>query len=113
MNGSVIPHGAVVVVSPFLVHRDARWWPEPTVFRPERWSEEDPTRPRLAYFPFGAGPRMCIGEPFAWMEAMLVLATIARRWRMRLAPEARIELRPVVTLRPKHGVLMTVRRRHQ
>ena len=99
------------MVSPYLVHRDPRWWPEPLAFRPERWEEDDSIRPRLAYFPFGAGPRMCIGEPFAWMEATLVLATIARRWRLRLVPDQRIELQPVVTLRPKHGVLMTLERR--
>jgi len=112
VNGYVVPKDAVVVVSPYLVHHDARWWPEPLEFRPERWEEQDDrSRPRLAYFPFGAGPRMCIGEPFAWMEALLVLATLAQRWRLRLVPDQRIELQPAITLRPKHGMAMTVERR--
>jgi cytochrome P450 len=111
VNGYVIPAGAVVVVSPYLVHHDPRWWPEPEAFRPERWAEEDDARPRHAYFPFGAGPRMCIGEPFAGMEAILVLATLARRWRLRLVPGQSIEPRPLVTLRPKGPVLMTLERR--
>ena len=70
---------------------------------PERWLDPDPDRPRHAYLPFGGGPRMCIGEGFAWMEAGLVLATLARRWRFTLEPGARVEMQPVVTLRPRHG----------
>lgn len=111
VNGYVIPSGAVVVVSPYLLHHDPRWWPEPDAFRPERWEEEERSRPRQAYFPFGAGPRMCIGEPFAWMEATLVLATLASRWRLRLVPGQSIEPRPLITLRPKGPVLMTLERR--
>jgi cytochrome P450 len=111
VDGHVIPERAVVVVSPYLVHHDPRWWPEPEAFRPERWEEEDPSRPRHAYFPFGAGPRMCIGEPFAWMEAVLVLASLAGRRRLELVPEQRVEFQPAVTLRPRHGIRMTVRRR--
>jgi cytochrome P450 len=111
VDGRVIPARAVIVVSPYLVHHDPRWWPEPERFRPERWAEEDLSRPRLAYLPFGAGPRMCIGEPFAWMEAMVVLATLAARWRLCLVPDQRVEFQPAVTLRPKHGIRMTVRRR--
>ena len=74
-------------------------------FRPERWPAGP--EPRHAYVPFGAGPRMCIGEPFAWMEAALLLATIGRRWELDLSPVARVELQPVVTLRPRHGMPMT------
>jgi cytochrome P450 len=113
VDGEVIPERAVVVVSPFLVHHDPRWWPEPEAFRPERWVEGDPSRPRHAYFPFGAGPRMCIGEPFAWMEAVLVLATLAGRWQLSLVPDQRVEFQPAVTLRPKHGIrmMLEVRRR--
>jgi len=101
-----VPAGTVVVVSPYLLHRDPRWWPEPEAFRPERWAGEDPSRPRLAYLPFGAGPRMCVGEPFAWVEATLVLAAIARRWRLRPAPGRPVAVRPAVTLRPHGGVWM-------
>jgi cytochrome P450 len=111
VDGRVIPARAVIVVSPYLVHHDSRWWPEPQAFRPERWAEEDRSRHRLAYFPFGAGPRMCIGEPFAWMEAVLVMATVAARWRLTLVPDQRVEFQPAVTLRPKQGIRMMVRRR--
>jgi cytochrome P450 len=108
----VIPARAVVIVSPYLVHRDPRWYEDPEEFVPERWTtEERAKRPRHAYLPFGAGPRMCVGEPFARLEAVLVLATIARRWKLRLVPDHPVELQPVVTLRPKHGMVMTVERR--
>lgn len=102
-NGYLVRAGSIVLVSPWIVHRDPRWWPEPEAFRPERWMEPgfEASLPRFAYFPFGGGPRKCIGEGFAWMEGVLALATLARRWRLRLAPgahvvpEARITLRPV------------------
>jgi cytochrome P450 len=109
--GYRMPAGSVVVVSPWLLHHDPRWWEVPGDFRPERWLREDPSRPRLAYLPFGAGPRMCIGEGFAWLEATLVLATIARRWSFTLDPSHRVALQPVVTLRPRNGMPMTARRR--
>ncbi len=108
-GGYEIPAGATVVVSPWLLHRDARWFPDPPSFRPERWPAGP--EPRHAYVPFGAGPRMCIGEPFAWMEAALLLATIGRRWELDLSRDARVELQPVVTLRPRHGMAMTARPR--
>jgi cytochrome P450 len=68
-------------------------------------------RPKLSFFPFGAGPRMCIGEDFAWMEGMLVLATIAGRWKFRLLPGHVIDLQPRITLRPKYGMRMRLERR--
>ena len=108
-GGFEIPAGATVVVSPWLLHRDARWFPDPLSFRPERWPAGP--EPRHAYVPFGAGPRMCIGEPFAWMEAALLLATIGRRWELDPSRDARVELQPVVTLRPRHGMAMTARPR--
>ena len=108
-SGSEIPAGATVVVSPWLLHRDARWFPDPSAFRPDRWPAGP--EPRHAYLPFGAGPRMCIGEPFAWMEAALLLATIGRRWELELSPDARVELQPVVTLRPRQGMAMIARPR--
>ena len=107
-GGFVLPAGSVLVVSPWLLHHDPRWWADPWAFRPERWTQEDPSRPRHAYMPFGAGPRMCVGEDFALMEALLLLATIGRRWRFEHDPEHRIELQPVVTLRPRHGMRMRV-----
>ncbi|MGH2637104.1 MAG: cytochrome P450, partial [Actinomycetota bacterium] len=102
-----IPAGSVVVVSPWLLHHDERWWPEPATFRPERWTPEAKAgRPRSVYVPFGAGPRMCVGEPFAWMEGVLLLATIAQRRRLELVPGQRVEPQAVVTLRPRPGIRM-------
>jgi cytochrome P450 len=104
--------GSIVVVSPWLLHHDSRWWPEPDAFRPERWLPgANAERPRFAYVPFGAGPRMCIGEPFARMEGVLLLATIAQRWRLRLVPGHPVELQAVLTLRPRHGLAMMPMRR--
>jgi cytochrome P450 len=110
-RGYRIPAGSVIVVSPWLLHHDPRWWDSPDVFAPERWLTEDRPRPRHAYLPFGAGPRMCIGEGFAWLEATLVLATIARRWSLSHDPAHRVELQPVITLRPRTGIPMTPWRR--
>jgi cytochrome P450 len=106
-----LPKGSVAVISPWLLHHDDRWWPQANAFRPERWLDPEPDRPRHAYLPFGGGPRMCIGEGFAWMEAGLVLATLARRWRFTLEADARVEMQPVVTLRPRYGVAMRAWRR--
>lgn len=97
--------GTMFLAPQFLVHRDPRWWPEPDTFRPHRWldAEASAARPKFAYFPFGAGTRICVGEQFAWMEAMLVLATLARRWRVRVdGPDP--ELEPIITLRPLGGL---------
>jgi cytochrome P450 len=112
LGGFVVPRDAVVVVSPYLLHHDVRWFPDPEAFRPERWaSDAHSSRPRAAFLPFGAGSRMCIGEGFARVEALLLIATIARRWRLRLVPGHPVELQPAVTLRPKHGMAMTFQRR--
>jgi cytochrome P450 len=100
-----IPAGAVVVVSPWLLHHDPRWWRDASAFRPERWLRA-PDHPRSAFVPFGGGPRMCIGESFARLEGTLVLATIAARWRLRLAPGPPVVPQAVVTLRPRHGIAM-------
>jgi cytochrome P450 len=102
----VVPARSVVLMSPYVVHRDPRWFPEPLAFRPERWLAEDPARPKFAYFPFGGGARVCIGERFAWMEGTLLLAAIGQRWRLRLEPGHRVETHARITLRPKHGMRM-------
>jgi cytochrome P450 len=105
VGGYVIPSNAIVVMAQWLTHRDPRWWPQPERFDPERWrAPESAARPKLAYYPFGAGSRACIGEHFAWLEGVLVLATLGRHWRFRLAPNARVELEPSLTLRPKFGL---------
>jgi cytochrome P450 len=107
-----IPEGAIALVSPYLVHHDPRWYPDPFRFDPGRWRPEAASaRPKFSFFPFGAGPRVCIGESFAWMELRLVLATLARRWRFRLAPGARVALLPRVTLRPRYGMPMVAEAR--
>lgn len=100
-GGYRIRAGTVVLLSPWITHRDPRWWPEPERFDPGRWTpEQEAERPRFAYFPFGGGPRKCIGEGFAWTEGILVLATLAARWRFRHAPGARVGRQPLITLRP-------------
>jgi cytochrome P450 len=101
-GGYRIAAGTIVLVSPWIVQRDPRWWSEPEAFRPERWMAPDfeASLPRFAYFPFGGGPRKCIGEGFAWMEGVLALATMASRWKLRLAPGARVVPEPRITLRP-------------
>ena len=83
IGGYRVPKGTVVLVSQYLLHHDARFFPDPERFDPDRWlPERQTTRPKFAYFPFGGGTRVCIGEPFAWMEGILVLATLAQRWRL-------------------------------
>ncbi len=104
-----VPKGSIVLVSQWVMHRDPRFFPDPGRFDPDRWTDEArAARPRLAYFPFGAGPRICIGEQFAWMEGVLLLATLARRWRPRLAPGHRVGLQPSITLRPLGGMKMVL-----
>ena len=106
LGGHEIPVGAQVVVSPWVTHRDPRWWTEPLRFDPDRWLAPR-SEPQLkgAYFPFGAGTRVCIGEQFAWTEGILLLATLAQRWRFRLTvPAASVRAQPAVTLRPSPGV---------
>lgn len=112
IGGYVIPRDTIVLASQYIVHRDPRWWPEPERFIPERWTPEAQAgRPKFAYFPFGAGTRICIGEPFAWMEGVLLLATIAQRWRFEHDPAHQVIPEPLVTLRPKYGMRMRAIRR--
>jgi cytochrome P450 len=102
LRGHTIPVGSQLMSSQWIVHRDARWYPDPERFDPERWSPERAKDiPRYAYFPFGGGPRVCIGNHFAMMEATLLLAMIVQRFRVELLPGERLELAPAVTLRQK------------
>jgi cytochrome P450 len=109
-----LPAGTNVLLSQWITQRDARFYPEPERFNPDRW-KDDPIRggrlPRYAYFPFGSGPRVCIGAGFAMMEATLLLAAIAQRFRLTLATDQSIEILPSVTLRPKHGIKMLLQER--
>ncbi len=112
INGYRIPARSILLLSQFVTHHDARFFPDPFRFDPERWTPEArESRPKFSYFPFGGGPRLCIGEHFAWMEGVLVLATIAQRFRMRLAPGHPVEMQPLVTLRPKHGMKLILEAR--
>jgi cytochrome P450 len=107
-----VPARGIVVMSPYLIQRDARFFVEPDSFRPDRWTPElKASLTPYAYFPFGGGARRCIGESFAWMELVFVMSTLAQRWRMRLVPNHPVVPQPVVTLRMKHGVKMTLERR--
>jgi cytochrome P450 len=112
IGGYPIPVGMTVYMSQWVVHRDRRFFDEPHVFRPERWADGLAKRlPRYAYFPFGGGPRICIGNSFALMESVLLLATIARRFRLRLAPDAKVTPLPTMTLRPDGGIRVILSRR--
>jgi len=112
-GGYRMPKGSLVLASQFLIHHDARFWPEPEKFRPERWLEQ-PVKDagqKYIYFPFGGGVRRCIGEGFAWTEAILLLATIARKWKLRRVPDQKVGLQPMITLRPKYGMRMRLETR--
>ena len=110
-SGAVLPPGAWVFVSPWSLHRNPRWFPDPHRFDPERFSEEaQRTRPPFSYIPFGSGGRRCLGESFAEMEGMLILATIASTVRLHLVDGQTIQPDPVMTLRPNVPVQMTVQR---
>ncbi len=112
IGGYHVPKGTQIFISQWLVHHDSRWFDDPEVFRPERWENDLVKRlPRCAYFPFGDGPRICIGNHFAMMEAVLILATIARRYRLSVEPGQTLELLPSVTLRPKHSLRVRVQAR--
>jgi cytochrome P450 len=112
IGGYHVPKGAQIALSQWVVHRDPRWYDDPEAFKPERWDNDLARRlPRCAYFPFGDGPRICIGNHFALMEAVLILATIARRCCLTLVPGYRLELLPSITLRPKRGMPMVLTER--
>lgn len=110
-GGWPIATDSILLMSPWVTHRDERWWPDPERFDPNRWTTNaQESRPRFAYFPFGGGTRQCIGEQFAWMEGILLLATIAQRWRLRATTETRAEPHPLITLRAR-GVRLKLERR--
>jgi len=105
-----VPARSILMMSPYVVHHDARWFPEPNQFKPERWLSPD-ERPKFSYFPFGGGMRVCIGERFAWMEGVLLLATVAQKWRFKLVAGHPVETNALITLRAKHGMKMVAERR--
>lgn len=112
LGSYTVPKGTVVMMSQYVMHRDARFFEEPERFKPERWEGDFQERlPRGAYFPFSAGDRHCIGEGFAWQEALLILATLVEHWKFELVPGQHIRPRPSVTLRPDGPIRMIVRPR--
>jgi cytochrome P450 len=108
-----IPVGALILISPYVTHRDSRYWPQPTEFIPERWEAQSikEAGQKNVYFPFGGGIRRCIGESFAWTEGILLIATLARKWKLSLVPNQKIGLQPMITLRPRFGMKMKIARR--
>jgi cytochrome P450 len=113
LNGYRIPKGSLILASQYVMHRDPRFWQRPTEFLPERWEGlgVKEAGQRFIYFPFGGGVRRCIGEGFAWTEGILLLAVLARNWRLRLGPAQTIGLSPMITLRPKFGMRMDISKR--
>ena len=107
VSGHAVAPPDIVIAATGVVQRDPRWFEDPEAFRPERWEGDLARRlPRFAYFPFGGGPRQCIGNTFAQMEAVLILAAIAQRFRLSLIPGQRVTPTPYVTLRPEPGIRM-------
>jgi cytochrome P450 len=107
-NGFHIPKKALVLVSPYTIGRDKRFWEDPDDFKPERWESKSirEAGQEFIYIPFSRGVRSCIGESFAWMELVLVVATIAQKWNLEVLPEQELGLSPLMTLRPKYGMRM-------
>lgn len=112
VDGYPIQPGSFIWISPYVMHHLPQYFPQPKQFQPERWTADfEKALPRYAYLPFGGGPRVCIGNSFALMEARLIVATIAQRYRFSLAREQRIGLNPLITLSPKYGMQMQAQRR--
>ena len=100
------PSGTYFFFSQYIIQRSADYFPDPLRFDPDRFLPENKAgRPRFAYFPFGAGGRQCIGEAFAWMEGVLMLATIAQKWGLRFVPGQIVDVQPKITLRPKYPMM--------
>ena len=112
LGGYHVPAGAFILAPQLIAQRDGRWFDEPLAFRPDRWTPEfRKTLPQFAYYPFGGGPRRCIGDGFAMMEAKLIMATIGQRWRMRHDSRHQPKMLPLISLRPKGGMPMRLERR--
>jgi cytochrome P450 len=111
VGGYRIPKNALVIIGVAAIHHNATYWPDPERFDPLRFAPEAAAgRPRYAYLPFGGGPRLCIGNNFALAEAPLILASIFQRYQLDLAPGAEVVAEALVTLRPRDGLPMRVRR---
>lgn len=112
-NGIAVPRDSLILASQWVSHRDARWYPEPDTFRPQRWTPAfRAALPRFAYFPFGGGPRSCIGENFAWTELVLIVATLAQQWRFSVTPQTgKVRPHARITLHPDREVRLRLHRR--
>lgn len=112
-DGYKVPPKSLVLASQYVMHRDPRFWEKPDEFLPERWEmlSIKEAGNKFIYFPFSKGVRSCIGESFAWMEGVLLLAILGRKWKLNLAQNQKIELQAMVTLRPKHGIKMRLEKR--
>jgi cytochrome P450 len=111
-NNYVIPKGSIILMSQYVMHHNPRYFSNAEKFDPDRWTKDfKSSLPRFSYFPFGGGIRSCVGEPFAWIEGILVLATICRKWKMQHDPSHIVELKPLITLRPRYGMRMKLTRR--
>jgi cytochrome P450 len=107
-----VPGGTIVLMSPFLIHRDSRFHPQPGQFNPHSWAERPGEQhPKYEYLPFSEGPRSCIGQHYAWLEGIMVLASIAQSWRIHLVPGHPVEMAQLLNLRPKYGMMMQLHRR--
>ena len=113
LGGFEIRKGSTVLISPHVLQHDSRFWDDPESFIPERWETQSVKEAgnRNIYYPFGGGIRRCIGESFAWSEGILVLATMARKWKLRLDPDQKIGTKSLITLRPKYGMKMKLHKR--
>jgi cytochrome P450 len=108
----VIPAGSIILMSQYVMHHDSRYFSDPDLFYPDRWTKEAKLQlPRFSYFPFGGGIRGCVGEPFAWMEGILLIATVCQQWKMHHDPDHKVGLKPLITLRPKYGMRMNLEHR--
>ncbi|MGE0243580.1 MAG: cytochrome P450 [Nitrososphaeraceae archaeon] len=107
-----ISSGSIILMSQYVMQRNPLYFPDPNSFNPDRWTDEfKKNLPRFSYFPFGGGIRSCVGEPFAWMEAILIIAIINRLWKMNKIPSNKVVLKPLITLRPKNGMHLKITRR--
>lgn len=108
----IVPRGTIILMSPYLIHRDSRFHQNPEQFNPHSWAERLGGQPtKYEYFPFSEGPRSCIGQNYAWLEGVIVLASIAQFWRINLVPDHPVEMAQLLNLRPKYGMIMRVHRR--
>jgi len=107
-----ISPGSIILMSQYVMHRNPIYFSDPASFYPDRWTDEFRNNlPRFSYFPFGGGIRSCVGEPFAWMETLLIIAIINRLWKMNSTTSNKVVLKPLITLRPKHGMHLKITRR--